>query len=172
MPVTVCLPSAGSSRGFCVERIRSNSFPRFSVGSGRPPVIAKQYFDQCAKILEFPSYNSRDELVLAGVELYRTLWDLISSNVIQKESAAWPEIERLRKTHDRIYNKYPLNNKPSGIKFNMASRPRFIGAITFCVLVYLPHSRTANATASELFSSCKGKQPKTLGYIRPEAVFH
>jgi len=94
-----------------VSPIRPNSCLRFSVGSGRPPVIAKQYFDECAKILEFQSYNSRDELVLAGVELYRTLWDLISSNVVQKESAAWPEIERLRKTHDHIYSTHNHQTK-------------------------------------------------------------
>ncbi|KAJ5232544.1 hypothetical protein N7468_005500 [Penicillium chermesinum] len=76
---------------------------QFSVGSGRPPVIAKQYFDQCANILDFPSYNSRDQLVFAGVELYRTLWDLISSNVVPQESATWPEIDRLRKSHSHIY---------------------------------------------------------------------
>ncbi|KAJ5759424.1 hypothetical protein N7520_006580 [Penicillium odoratum] len=77
---------------------------QFSVGSGRPPVIASQYFDQCAKVLEFPSYNSRDELVLAGVYLYRTLWELVSSNVIQKEIPVWPEIEQLCKSQEHIYN--------------------------------------------------------------------
>ncbi|KAJ5702318.1 hypothetical protein N7488_009866, partial [Penicillium malachiteum] len=77
---------------------------QFSVGSGRPPVIAGQYFDECAKILEFPSYNSRDELVLSGVYLYRTLWNLISSNSIQKEVPAWPEVEQLRKSQEHIYN--------------------------------------------------------------------
>lgn len=78
--------------------------PRFSVGSGRPPVIAGQYFDQCAKVLEFPSYNSRDELVLAGVYLYRTLWELVSSNAIQKEVPVWPEIDQLCKSQEHIYS--------------------------------------------------------------------
>lgn len=74
------------------------------MGSGRPPVIARQYFDQCAKVLDFPSYNSRDELVLAGVYLYRTLWELVSSNVIQKEVPVWPEIEQLRESQVHIYS--------------------------------------------------------------------
>ncbi|KAJ5928793.1 hypothetical protein N7466_007749 [Penicillium verhagenii] len=77
---------------------------QFSVGSGRPPVIASEYFDQCARVLEFPSYNSRDELVLAGVYLYRKLWELVSSNVIEKETPSWPEIENLCKSQEHIYN--------------------------------------------------------------------
>lgn len=81
-------------------------FYRFSVGSGRPPVISAQYFDQCAKILKFPSYNSRDELVLAGVELYRALWQLISLHSAQKDNTNWPSIEKIRKAQDRIYSKF------------------------------------------------------------------
>ncbi|KAJ5899409.1 hypothetical protein N7495_004153 [Penicillium taxi] len=72
---------------------------QFSVGSGRPPVIASQYFDQCAKVIEFPSYNHRDELVLSGVNLYRVLWELTSSN-----SPVWPEMQKLRKSQEHIYN--------------------------------------------------------------------
>ncbi|KAJ5093808.1 hypothetical protein N7456_009669 [Penicillium angulare] len=77
---------------------------QFSVGCGRPPVIASQYFDQCAKVLEFPCYNSRDELVLCGVDLYRTLWGLISSNIVQRDVPVWSEIEQLRKSQEHIYN--------------------------------------------------------------------
>lgn len=79
--------------------------PRFSVGSGRPPVISSQYFDECAKVIEFPFYNARDELVLAGVNLYRTLWELTSSNVIRQERTVWPEIDDLRKSQEHIYSK-------------------------------------------------------------------
>ncbi|CAI7621774.1 unnamed protein product [Penicillium pancosmium] len=77
---------------------------QFSIGSGRPPVISGQYLDQCSNILKFQSYNSRDELVLAGVELYRVLWELISSHEIQTDKPVWPEIERLRERHEHIYN--------------------------------------------------------------------
>ncbi|KAJ5090081.1 hypothetical protein N7532_008765 [Penicillium argentinense] len=77
---------------------------QFSIGSGRPPVISRQYFEECAKILNYESYNARDELVVAGVELYRTLWELISSNEIRTDSVAWPEIERLRRRHEHIYH--------------------------------------------------------------------
>ncbi|RFU25666.1 hypothetical protein B7463_g10673, partial [Scytalidium lignicola] len=59
---------------------------------------------ECAKILKFPSYNSRDELVLSGVELYRVLWKLISSDEVQKESTIWLDIEKLRKAQDHFYN--------------------------------------------------------------------
>lgn len=83
----------------------SNTDLRFSVGSGRPPIISSQYFDECIKVLDFPSYNARDELVLAGVRLYRLLWEIISSNVIQKGSAVWPEIDNLRKSQENIYSK-------------------------------------------------------------------
>ncbi|KAJ9482829.1 hypothetical protein VN97_g10592 [Penicillium thymicola] len=76
---------------------------QFSVGSGRPPIISSQYFDECIKVLDFPSYNARDELVLAGVRLYRLLWEIISSNVIQKGSTVWPEIDNLRKSQENIY---------------------------------------------------------------------
>ncbi|CAI7672460.1 unnamed protein product [Penicillium viridicatum] len=76
---------------------------QFSVGSGRPPIISSQYFDECVKVLDFPSYNARDELVLAGVRLYRLLWEIIGSNVIQTGSAAWPEIDILRKSQENIY---------------------------------------------------------------------
>jgi hypothetical protein len=78
---------------------------RFSVGSGRPPVISDHHFDECAKVLYFPSYNSRDELVLAGVKLYRVLWQIISSNDIQKENPVWPAIDNLRKSQEKIYSK-------------------------------------------------------------------
>ncbi|KAJ5380675.1 uncharacterized protein N7496_003103 [Penicillium cataractarum] len=77
---------------------------QFSVGSGRPPVIAEQYLEQCAKVLEFPSYNARDGLVLAGIQLYRVLWSLTSSNSIQTVEPTWPEIDNLRKSQEGIYN--------------------------------------------------------------------
>jgi hypothetical protein len=67
-------------------------------------VISSQYFDECAKARDFPSYSGRDELVLAGVRLYRVLWGLMSSNVIQKTSAIWPEIDSLRKSQENIYS--------------------------------------------------------------------
>ncbi|KAJ5972379.1 uncharacterized protein N7479_002297 [Penicillium vulpinum] len=76
---------------------------QFSVGSGRPPIISSQYFDECIKVLDFPSYNARDELVLAGVRLYRLLWEIINSNVIQKGSVVWPEIDDLQKSQENIY---------------------------------------------------------------------
>ncbi|KAJ6189230.1 hypothetical protein N7519_004138 [Penicillium mononematosum] len=76
---------------------------QFSVGSGRPPIIPSQYFDECIRVLDFPSYNARDELVLAGVRLYRLLWEMISSNEIQKGSAVWPEIDNLRNAQENIY---------------------------------------------------------------------
>ncbi|KAJ6048381.1 uncharacterized protein N7446_011064 [Penicillium canescens] len=47
--------------------------------------------------------HARDELVLAGVRLYRVLWGLMSSNVIQRTSATWPEIDSLRKSQENIY---------------------------------------------------------------------
>lgn len=87
---------------------KSNTDLRFSVGSGRPPIISSQYFDECIKVLDFPSYNARDELVLAGVRLYRLLWETISSNVIQKGSAVWPEIDNLRKSQENIYSEQLL----------------------------------------------------------------
>lgn len=92
---------------------------RFSVGSGRPPVISSQYFDQCAKILEFPSYNTRDELVLSGVHLYRTLWELISSNVLEKEDPIWPDIEQLRKSQEHIYSMSQLTRKKVHLKLTI-----------------------------------------------------
>ncbi|KAJ5779283.1 hypothetical protein N7457_007003 [Penicillium paradoxum] len=76
---------------------------QFSVGSGRPPIISSQYFDECDKVLGFTSYNARDELVLAGIRLYRVLWKIINSNVVQRQSTAWPEIDDLRKSQDNVY---------------------------------------------------------------------
>jgi hypothetical protein len=78
---------------------------RFSVGSGRPPVISNHHFDECAKVLHFSSYNARDELVLAGVKLYQALWRTLSSNDIQKESPTWQEIDNLRRSQENIYSK-------------------------------------------------------------------
>ncbi|CAG7946099.1 unnamed protein product [Penicillium nalgiovense] len=74
-----------------------------SVGSGRPPIIPSQYFDECIRVLDFPSYNARNELVLSGVRLYRLLWEIISSNKIQRGSTVWPEVDNLRKTQESIY---------------------------------------------------------------------
>ncbi|CAG8276426.1 unnamed protein product [Penicillium nalgiovense] len=56
-----------------------------SVGSGRPPIIPSQYFDECIRVLDFPSYNARNELVLAGVRLCRLLWEIISSTRYKEE---------------------------------------------------------------------------------------
>ncbi|KAJ5662130.1 uncharacterized protein N7477_009746 [Penicillium maclennaniae] len=122
---------------------------RFSVGAGRPPVIAKQYLDQCAKILEFPSYNFRDELVLAGVELYHTLWDLTSSNVIQKKSATWPEIDKLRKTHDHIY------------KLDSSEPLRFAYSCTYLILARrtLQHLNYTLTSASKVLDKITQKLP-------------
>lgn len=91
--------------------ISSNTNLRFSVGSGRPPIISSQYFDECTNVLDFPSYNARDELVLAGVRLYRLLWEILSSNVIQRGSAVWPEIDNLRKTQENIYSEQEIYNR-------------------------------------------------------------
>ncbi|OQD87687.1 hypothetical protein PENANT_c005G07897 [Penicillium antarcticum] len=77
---------------------------QFSVGSGRPPVISGQYFDECVKVLGFSSYSARDELVLAGVRLYQVLWGLMSSDGIQKTSPIWPEIDSLQKSQENIYS--------------------------------------------------------------------
>ena len=154
---------------------------RFSVGSGRPPVIAKQYFDQCAKILEFPSYNSRDELVLAGVELYHTLWDLTSSNVIQKESAIWPEIDRLRKTHDHIYSKLSPYDKKIGFsnlrlctELDSSEPLRFAYSCTYLILArrtlqHLNYTQVANE--SEFESKELSTTIQKLPFIK-EAIFH
>ncbi|KAJ5219485.1 uncharacterized protein N7498_001584 [Penicillium cinerascens] len=120
---------------------------QFSVGSGRPPVISGQYFDQCAKILEFPSYNSRDELVLAGVYLYRKLWELVSSNVIQKEVPAWPEIEQLCKSQEHIYN------------LDSSEPLRFAYSCTYLIL--------ARRTLQHIHESQPGNSSSTR--IRPEA---
>ncbi|KAJ5671911.1 hypothetical protein N7507_001038 [Penicillium longicatenatum] len=120
---------------------------QFSVGSGRPPVISGQYFDQCAKILEFPSYNSRDELVLAGVYLYRKLWELVSSNVIQKEVPAWPEIEQLYKSQEHIYN------------LDSSEPLRFAYSCTYLIL--------ARRTLQHIHESQPGNSGSTR--VRPEA---
>lgn len=90
--------------GALVRRLNSDKCCRFSVGSGRPPVIAEQYLEQCTKVLDFPSYNARDGLVLAGIQLYRVLWSLTSSNAIQTEEPTWPEIDNLRKAQEGIYS--------------------------------------------------------------------
>lgn len=146
-------------------------------------MIAKQYFDQCAKILEFPSYNSRDELVLAGVELYHTLWNLTSSNVIQKESAIWPEIDRLRKTHDHIYSKpsSPLYDKIMnilnlrlGTELDSSEPLRFAYSCTYLILArrtlqHLNYTQVANESKS------KSKDLSTITQKLPfikEAIFH
>ncbi|KAJ5303159.1 hypothetical protein N7476_009958 [Penicillium atrosanguineum] len=118
------------------------------------------YFDQCAKILEFPFYNSRDELVLAGVELYRTLWDLTSSIVIQKESATWPEIDRLRKTHDHIY------------KLDSSEPLRFAYSCTYLILArrtlqHLNYAEIVNEPESKDLSTTSQKLP----FIK-EAILH
>lgn len=124
---------------------------RFSVGSGRPPVISSQYFDQCAKILEFPSYNTRDELVLSGVHLYRTLWELISSNMIEKEDPVWPDIEQLRKSQEHIYSKVQLTKEKVTCAVNnlnfFSYRPRLIRTLTIRLLLRLPHSRSPHPAA-------------------------
>ncbi|KAJ5669750.1 hypothetical protein N7462_010820 [Penicillium macrosclerotiorum] len=67
---------------------------QFSIGSGRGPIIAPQYLDQCSKVLELPLYSSKDELVLAGIRLYRVLCDFASATSILGETPIWPEIEK------------------------------------------------------------------------------
>jgi len=68
-------------------------------------VIPPEYLNKCANILKFLSYNSRDELVLAEIELYRILWELIKSDKIQTDNVNWIEIENMRKKHEHIYSK-------------------------------------------------------------------
>lgn len=67
-------------------------------------MISGQYLHECSNILKFQFYNSRDELVLAGVELYRTLWELITSEDIQIDGTSWIEIEKLQDKHEHIYS--------------------------------------------------------------------
>lgn len=71
----------------------TNTFLRFSVGTGRPPVLSKQYLNQCQNILRLPSYNSRDQLVAAGVDLYESLCSLVNSDTVQTDSLVWNEID-------------------------------------------------------------------------------
>lgn len=73
-------------------------------------MIPPEYLKKCANILKFPSYNSRDELFLAEIELYRVLRELIKSDKIQTDNVNWIEIENMRKKHEHIYRKLSLPN--------------------------------------------------------------
>ena len=70
---------------------------RFSVGTGRPPVLSRQYLKQCKNILSLPSCDSRDQLVAFGVELYSSLCSLVNSDTVQTDSLVWEEIDDWKK---------------------------------------------------------------------------
>ncbi|CAI7610413.1 unnamed protein product [Penicillium crustosum] len=128
---------------------------QFSVGSGRPPIISSQYFDQCIKVLDFPSYNARDELVLAGVRLYRLLWEIISSNVIERGSAVWPEIDNLRKSQENIY------------KLDSSEPLRFAYSCTYLILARRALQHTMSETQPEETSNSRiTPEESTLPLIR------
>lgn len=56
-------------------------------------MLSRQYLKQCKNILSLPSYNSRDQLVAAGVELYDSLCNLVNSDTVQTDSLVWDEID-------------------------------------------------------------------------------
>ncbi|KAG0648784.1 Zn(2)-C6 zinc finger-containing prtT [Hyphodiscus hymeniophilus] len=70
---------------------------RFSVGTGRPPVLSRQYLKQCKNILSLPSYNSRDQLVASGVELYDLVCNLVNLDTVQTDSLVWAELDDWKK---------------------------------------------------------------------------
>ncbi|RDW71693.1 hypothetical protein BP5796_07727 [Coleophoma crateriformis] len=76
---------------------------QFSVGTGRPPVISRQYLNQCSNILRFPSYDSRDQMVAAGVELYDTLCTLTNSDIVQTDSLVWEEIDNWKRERGQFF---------------------------------------------------------------------
>ncbi|KAI2730745.1 hypothetical protein CBS147332_2597 [Penicillium roqueforti] len=127
---------------------------QFSVGSGRPPIISSQYFDECTNVLDFPSYNARDELVLAGVRLYRLLWEILSSNVIQRGSAVWPEIDNLRKTQENIY------------KLDSSQPLRFAYACTYLILARRTLQHTSETQPEVMTNSRITQEGPTLPLIR------
>ncbi|KAJ5942525.1 hypothetical protein N7516_002693 [Penicillium verrucosum] len=127
---------------------------QFSVGSGRPPIISSQYFDECIKVLDFPSYNARDELVLAGVRLYRLLWEIISSNVIQKGSTVWPEIDNLRKSQENIY------------KLDSSEPLRFAYSCAYLILARRTLQHMSETQPEETSDSIITPEESTLPLIR------
>ncbi|KAJ5823136.1 hypothetical protein N7447_005476 [Penicillium robsamsonii] len=127
---------------------------QFSVGSGRPPIISSQYFDECIKVLDFPSYNARDELVLAGVRLYRLLWEIISSNVIQNGSAVWPEIDNLRKSQENIY------------KLDSSEPLRFAYSCAYLILARRTLQHMGETQPEETSNSRNTPEEPTLPLIR------
>jgi hypothetical protein len=142
------------------------------VGSGRPPIISSQYFDECIKVLEFPSYNARDELVLAGVRLYRLLWEIISSNVIQKGSAVWPEIDNLRKSQENIYSKQSLILAfieiliPICIELDSSEPLRFAYSCAYLILARRTLQHMSETQPEEMSNSRVTPEESTLPLIR------
>jgi hypothetical protein len=70
---------------------------RFSVGTGRPPVLSRQYLKQCKNILTLPSYTTPDKMVALGVELYDSLCSLCNADTVQTNSLIWIEIDDWKK---------------------------------------------------------------------------
>jgi hypothetical protein len=71
-------------------------------------VIWHQYLKQCDSILSFPNYDSRDQLVAAGVRLYDSLCRLVNSEVIQVDSLIWEEIDEWKTSCGHIFGKVQI----------------------------------------------------------------
>ncbi|KAF2635656.1 hypothetical protein P280DRAFT_553703 [Massarina eburnea CBS 473.64] len=70
---------------------------QFSVGTGRPPVLSRQYLKQCKNILSLPSYTTQDKMVALGVELYDSLCSVCNADIVQTHSLTWEEIDDWKK---------------------------------------------------------------------------
>lgn len=60
-------------------------------------MLSRQYLKQCKNILSLGSYNSRDQMVALGIELYDSLCTLVNADTVQTDSVYWAEIEDWKK---------------------------------------------------------------------------
>lgn len=127
-----------SCRYYIFEAVRSFEC-RFSVGTGRPPVIWHQYLKQCDSILSLPSYDSRDQLVAAGVRLYDSLCRLVNSDIVQTHSIVFEEIDEWKASCGQIFGEIcgtPLTTFHSNIDLELdSSKPlRFAYSCSYLIL--------------------------------------
>lgn len=74
-------------------------------------MISSQYLNLCDEILNFPSYDSRDELVAAGVKLYAALCEHLNSGTMETKFPVWKEIDDCKTKYSLIYGEMPQFSK-------------------------------------------------------------
>jgi hypothetical protein len=91
-----------------ILHLLNERFSRFSAGTGRPPVLSRQYLDQCQNILNLSSFDSRDQLVAVGVKLYTVLCELVNADNVQTDGTVWHEIDSWKQDCGQFFGEFHI----------------------------------------------------------------